>query len=271
MQGSRAIPTSVRWCARQCALATLLMVAPVVASTARAQSTAAERIAVGDRESGARHSAAAYAQFEAAVAIDPHSYPALWRAAREAVDLGEVERDAAARVTLYQHATDYARRAVAENPGDAEGYFHLARALGRTALSVGVRERVKYATDIRTNALRALSLSPRHPGALHVMGVWNAEIMRLNGIARAFARTFLGGQAFNSASWANATRYMEQSVAADPNRLVHRLDLARVYRDTGHTAEARAAYEAALRLPNVDANDDMYRRAAADELRALRQ
>lgn len=248
------------------ALLFTLVSAPAVA----AQSTAAEQVSDGNRESAARRPAAAYARYVAAIALDARHYDALWRAAREAVDLGEVERDATQRARYYRHATEYARRAVAVNPADAEGYFHLARALGRTALNVGVRERVKYAIDVRTNAMRALELAPRHPGALHVMGVWNAEVMRLNGIARTVAKAFLGGAVFSSASWAAATRYMEQSVAVEPNRLVHRLDLARVYRDTGRTADARSAYGLALRAPDTDANDAVYRRAAESELKALR-
>jgi len=227
-------------------------------------------IAEGNRESAARRTASAYAKYVAALAIDGHRYDALWRAAREAVDLGEVGRDAAARAALYRQATDYARRAVAANPGDAEGYFHLSRAIGRTALNVGVRERVKYAIDVRTNALRALELQSRHPGASHVMGVWNAEVMRLNGITRRIAKAFPGGAVFNSASWAEAVRYMEQSVASEPNRLVHLLDLARVYRDMGRTADARTTFALALRAPDTDANHGLYRGAAERELRALR-
>jgi tetratricopeptide (TPR) repeat protein len=236
----------------------------------RAQSSVAELVSAGDKENGRRQAAAALARYEAALALDPTNYDALWRASREEVDLGEVEADAAKRAKRYARAKEYATRAVAASPRDAEGYFAMARALGRTALSVGVRERVKYAKDVRINALRALELAPKHAGALHVMGVWNAEVLRLSGVARAVAKAFLGGQVFGSASWAEATRYMEQSVAADPDRLVHRLDLARVYRDTRRIEDARASYQAALRCALIDANDDVYRRAAEAELRALK-
>jgi len=248
----------------------VVLVVTAPCSTLVAQTSVQELIAAGDRESAARQPAAALARYEAAIAQQPASYDALWRASREAVNLGEVEADAAKRAKHYDRAEEYATRAVAANSRDAEGYFALARAIGRTALSVGVRERVKYAKDVRSNALRALELSPQHAGALHVMGVWNAEVMRLNGVARAVAKTFLGGQVLGSASWAEATRYMERSVAADPDRLVHRLDLARLYRDAKRIDDARASYQAALRAPLLDANHEMYRRAAEKELRALR-
>jgi Flp pilus assembly protein TadD len=102
------------------------------------------------------------------------------------------------------------------------------------------------------------------------MGVWNAEIMRLNGFTRAVAKTFLGGQIFGSASWAEAVRYLEQAVQVEPDRLVHRLDLARIYRDMGRIAEARRSYGVAIALADSDTNDATYRQQAGDELRRLR-
>lgn len=251
---------------------TLFVLAPnVVAATAQAQAqTPAELIAAGDRETLARRPASALPYFEKAVQADPRHYVALWKASRELVDLGEYERDEAKRTTLYARAAEYARRAIDVSPNDAEGHFHMARAIGRTALSVGPRERTKYGIAVREHAVRALELSPRHPGALHVMGVWNAEIMRLNGIARLVAKTFLGGKIFGTASWAEAIRYMEQSVSVEPTRIVHRLDMARVYRDSGRKADARTEYAAALAAPLFDANDDHYRAEAERELRELK-
>jgi regulator of microtubule dynamics protein 3 len=245
-----------------CAIA--VVGAPLVAQPA------AELISAGDRESAARHPAQALPFFEHAIQQEPSNATALWKASRELVDLGEFETNVETRTAYYARATDYAKRAVTLAPNDAETHFHLARAFGRTALALGPRERVKYGIDVRAQALRALELAPRHPGALHVMGVWNAEIMRLNGISRLVAKTFLGGKVFETASWSEAVRYMELSVAAEPARLVHRLDLARVYRDVGRKADARASYLAAIAAAAFDANDELYRREAEKELAAMR-
>jgi hypothetical protein len=202
-------------------------------------------------------------------AAEPTTYAELWQAAALAVDQGEFEKNTAVRTALYAKATSYARRAVALNGGDPEGHFHLSRALGRTALALGPRERVKYGIEVRDEALLALKLAPRHPGALHVLGVWHAEIMRLNGIARAFAKAFLGGQVFGTASWNEAVRYLELAVEIEPARLVHRLDVARIYRDIDRVNDARAAYRAAIAAPNSDPNDSVYRQQAAEELKKL--
>jgi uncharacterized protein HemY len=94
------------------------------------------------------------------------------------------------------------------------------------------------------------------------MGMWNAEVMRLNSFTRMVAKNILGGRVFGTASWAEAVRYMEAAVAADPDRIVHKVDLADVYDDAGQKAKAREQREAALRLPLTDVNDKFYKQQA---------
>ena len=242
----------------------LLLAAAVTRAGAQ---SAAEHIALGDKEYAAMHASAALDHYEAALKDDPKNYDALWKASRSAVDLGEFERSDDKRDDYFKRGELYARRAVEANPGDAEAHFSLARALGRTALTQSPRGRVKYAADVRNQALECLKINPKHPGCLHVMGMWNAEVMRLNGFTRMIAKNFLGGQVFNSASWAEAKRYMEEAVAADPDRITHHIDLAGVYRDTGDKAKARAEWQAVMKLPNRDYNDRYYKGQADAGLR----
>ena len=82
------------------------------------------------------------------------------------------------------------------------------------------------------------------------------------------AKNFLGGKIFDTANWAEAKRYMEESVAAEPDRIVHHVDLAGVYRDTGDKAKAKAEWQVAMRLPNRDYNDRHYKAEADAGLRA---
>jgi tetratricopeptide (TPR) repeat protein len=252
----------------------LLMAAAVLAlgalpSSATAQS-AAEHIALGDREHAAMNAPAALQHYEAAIKVEPKNYEALWKATREAVDVGEFNPSAAERDRLYSLAELYARRAVDANPNDAEGHMHLARALGRKALSLGKRDQVKYAGDVRSQALEALKLDPKSAGAQHIMGMWNYNVMKLSGVTRFMAKTFLGGKVFDSANWNDAQRYMEESVANEPNRLVHHLDLARVYVARGDKDKARAQYEATINGTPTEYNDKHFQAEAAGELKGLR-
>lgn len=197
------------------------------------------------------------------------SYDWFVNAAHAAVDSGEFA-SAERRAALYKNAEQYARRAVAANPNGAEGHFQLARAVGRNALTMGTRDRIKYAKEVRDQALAALAADPKHAGALHVLGEWNAQVMRLSGFSRMIAKNFLGGKVFGEASWDNAQKYLEEAAAIEPNRIVHRLDLAAVYVDRGQKAKAIEQYEWIARAPVTDFNDAKYKELAAERLKELK-
>jgi tetratricopeptide (TPR) repeat protein len=240
----------------------------VVASVARGQSTD-EEIKAGDRAFDAFDLTTALDRYGKAIALDPKNYEALWKAARTSIELGIPAATEAKRRAFFSSGEQYARRAVAANPGDAEGHFVLGWVLGKTALTQSPRGRVKYGTEVRSHALGCLRLRPAHAGCLHIMGMWNAEIMRLNSFVRLIAKTVLGGRVFGSASWKEAVRYMEAAVAAEPQRVVHRLDMGEIYRDVGEKEKAKEQFQTGLSLPATDYNDKRFKaeiRADLDRL-----
>jgi tetratricopeptide (TPR) repeat protein len=241
----------------------------LIAGAAGAQSPA-EHIALGDSMYARFKPDEAVSHYLAAIGTDSSNAEALWKAARSQIDLAEAERDEARRNGLSKSGEALARRSIRVNPQSADAHFHLARALGRRALSVGVRDRVKYATEVRAEALEALRLDQNHPGALHVMGVWNAEVMRLNGVSRFLAKNLLGGRVFGEASWDRAVSYMERAVAVDPDRIVHHLDLGKIYADVGDKAKAEAQLDLAIRGRRIDFSDPAFQREAQATLRKLK-
>jgi len=242
----------------------------LLAGNAGRAQTPAEHIAIGDSAYAHFKPDEALTHYLAAIGPDSSNYEALWKASRSNIDLAESEKDEARRNRFSEAGEVLARRAIKVNPQDAEGHFSLARALGRRALSVGVRDRVKFATAVRSEAMEALQLNPNHAGALHVLGVWNAEVMRLNGFERFFAKNVLGGRVFGEASWDKAVSFMERAVAADPDRIVHHLDLGKIYADIGDKAKARAQFELVVQGRRIDYNDPAYQREAQTALAKLK-
>jgi tetratricopeptide (TPR) repeat protein len=204
--------------------------------------------------------------------MDSTSYEANWRAALALITLGNETPDSVKspqRDSLFARAERDARRAVAGDSLGADGHFLLARALGQTALTKGKKERIRLAGEVRREALRAIELDPRHDGAYHVLGRWNAEVMRLSGLSRFFARSFLGGDIFGQASWDAAISNLERAVQLDSTRITHRLDLARVYVDRKRYGDARSQLQAVETLPVRDFDDPRLKQDAAALLQKI--
>ena len=222
--------------------------------------------ALGHAALARRDPRVAIEHFNAALDADSMDYAANWGMALALIQLGSEfpqEGRSARRDTLYVRAESFARRAVAADSTDAEGWFVLANAMGRASLTRGNRERVQRASEIRDAARRAVALDPRHAGAWHVLGRWHAEIMRLSGVQRFFARSFLGGRVLGEASWDSATTLLERAVELNPERVVHRVALAGVYADRERYDDARAQLETVATLDDIDYGDARERREAA--------
>jgi len=217
----------------------------------------------------ARDPATALAYLETALASEPRNYEGNWRAAEALMDIGKQTPDSvksAERDSIYARSERLARVAVEVNPEGADGYYTLSAAIGRASLTKSSKERVKRAAEIRSAALRALELDVQNHKAYHVMGRWNAEIMRLSGFQRFFAKTFLGGKIFNAASWDSAVVYMDKALAVSPDNIYHHLDLAEIYLDRGRYGEARIHLAQIETLPVFDVMDPAYKARAASLL-----
>jgi len=234
--------------------------------------TAEDHIRLGVEAQLARDPAAALTHLEAALALEPRSYEANWRTAEVLMDIGKQTPDSVkspTRDSVYARAESYGRVATGVNPDGADGHFALAAAIGRASLTKSSKERVRRAAEIRNEALRALEIDPEHHKTYHVLGRWNAEIMRLSGFQRFFAKAFLGGKIFGAASWDSATVYMDKAVALAPENIYHQLDLAEILIDRGRYAEARIHLSQVANLPVVDVMDPAYKERAASLSRKI--
>jgi tetratricopeptide (TPR) repeat protein len=252
--------------------ASVLLLALTCFPALLAAQTLAQDVArgTGYQESGLPQ--AALEQFEAALQLDSTDYEAGWRAAMALVDLGKQTPDSvrsAERDSLYARAESYARRAVQANPEGSNGHALLAIAIGRASLTKSSKERVRRAAEIRSEAVRAIELDSTNDRAYHVLGRWNAEIMRLSGFQRFFAKAFLGGHVMGEASWQGAIDNLEQATRLAPQVIYHHLVLAEVLADRKRYPEARAQLEQALTLPLHDVMDPSYLRDARHLLREL--
>jgi hypothetical protein len=254
--------------------AVLVMLVWAAAPRAEAQS-AADHVAAGDAEHGALRPDGAVSHYQAAIALDSLDYAALWRAARSLTDVAkQIQEDGDAakrqRDSLYGVARDYAEAAVRAQPDGADGHFALAMVLGRLSRTKGSKERVRFAKEIFDEASRAVALDSAHDGAHHVLGAWHAEVKRLSGVQRFFAKTLFGGGFMDQASWEWAVWHLQMAVAHDAEHVYHRLELGEVLADVGRYTDARGHLEAIPSLPVRDVLDEQYKREAVERLAQIR-
>lgn len=249
-------------------LALPLAVSLSLAASVSAQSPT-EHLALGDSLRRALQSEAALHHYQEALRLEPRSYEANWKAAREIADvakqlLGDTLKDR--RDSLYSVGRGYADTALAIDSTRADGHFALALVLGRLSRTRGGKERVRFAKIIFDQASRAIQIDSTFDGAYHILGMWNAEVKRLSGFTRFFAKTLFGAGFMDRASWADALRLMERAVALRPDHVYHRLELASVYLDVDSIARATEQLQHLLTLPVGDPMDPYYQRLAQTAL-----
>ncbi len=243
-------------------LVTLLLLGPPARAAAQ---TVADHVDMGVVAMAAHDLRTGLAHFEAALELDSTAYEANWRAAFALLDQGEQIPDSIEseeRDSLLARAEVLAGRALAADSLRPEGHFAVAATVGRASLGMGKKERIRRARIIRAEALRTIEIDPAHDGAYHVLGRWNAEIMRLSGLSRFFAKSFLGAGIFSQASWEEAIRNLQKAVELDPARIYHRLELARIYADRKRYQEARDQLARIDSLPDRELLDPLYRERA---------
>jgi tetratricopeptide (TPR) repeat protein len=208
--------------------------------------------------------AAALTHYSRAVEVDSSNYEALWKLARAYVDAG-LSSPKAQQMQYYFTGEKVARRCVSLHPDSTEGHFFLAVALGRAALYVGGKHKIKLAKEVKAEAERALQINPAHDGAMHVIGRWHYELSELNFIERAVAKIVFGGLP-TGASYEQAITYLERAIAHNPQAPVHRLVYGRTLLKLGRTEEARAQLENCLALPDMFWDDPQHKQAARNLL-----
>ncbi|PYO69663.1 MAG: hypothetical protein DMD69_02120 [Gemmatimonadetes bacterium] len=160
----------------------------------------------------------------------------------------------------------YAERAVRADSTKPDGHYVLAMVLGRLSRTKGSKERVRYAKIIFDEATKAVQIDSTHDLAHHVLGAWNAEVKRLSGFQRFFAKALFGGGFMDKANWNDAVMHLETAVRLAPNHVYHRLELAEVYVDLGKYSKAREQLQVIATLPVADVMDPQYKKDAADLL-----
>ena len=164
-------------------------------------------------------------------------------------------------------ALAYAERAIKLAPDECDPHLSCAICLGKLTPLVGNKEAIEASHMIKAEAETAAKLNPKNDFAWHLLGRWHQELARIGGMTRALALIVYGG--LPSASYEEAVKCFQKTIALNPNRLIHYVELGRTYALMGRKAEAKKFIEQGLAMTNRDRDDPETKERGRKALQSL--
>ncbi|MFI5168327.1 MAG: hypothetical protein ACHQQS_17095 [Thermoanaerobaculales bacterium] len=246
--------------------ATMLLAAPAEPIPQSAE--AASQLVAGDAALARLDLRAAVVAFRAAVGVAHASYEAAWKLARALADSATLSQDRQEQKKFCTEAEGFARKAVLLDPAGAKGHDYLAIALGKLALFEGGKRKVELSKEVEAEAEKALERDPNDDLALHVLAIWNRELVQLNWFLRQAAQVLYGR--LPQASLDAAIADLERASELRPDVIPHHVEFGITLEAARRWPEARAELEKALALPTGWVTDDYYRGLARTHLARVR-
>ena len=141
-------------------------------------------------------------------------------------------------------------------------FLHLTAALWSSN-----HKKVEISRTVRERAMVALKLSPEDDVALHVLGRWEYEMACVGFAVRMVVKMAYGGLEVGSLDGAH--QCLARAIELRPERLVHRVVMARILMKQGKTPQAIEQLDIACRLRVEDVNAVHERAEAVRMLRGL--
>jgi tetratricopeptide (TPR) repeat protein len=195
----------------------------------------------------------ALALYRAAEKLDPKDFRILTRIARQyrhlMADAGSKEE----KTRLGYMALEYSKRAAALGPNDAEAQLSVAISYGKLLPILGKKEQVDASPRIKASVDRALALDPRNDLAWHILGRWHRVLADVTGVKRVLAGALYGG--LPTGSYDEAIRSLQKAIALNGTRLMHQIELGRIYAQMGRKEDARKYLSKGLAMPSREKDD----------------
>lgn len=209
-----------------------------------------ERAKVFDRKFQASEALPLYLSAEK---LEPKNPDLLVRIARQYRYMMTDASDTKEKLRLGHIALDYSVRAAACGPKDSEAQIAPAVTLGKMLPYLPTKEQVSASPRIKESAEKALAINPNDDTAWHVLGRWNRVLAEISSGKR-FLASLIYGQ-LPKGSIDEAEKDMKKAIALNPNRLMHYIELGRIYAQMGKSQEARDFINKGLSMRDVEKDD----------------
>jgi tetratricopeptide (TPR) repeat protein len=222
----------------------------------------------GDAADSQHQTRVALGLFRQAEQIDPKNLGVVLRISKQYTDLIEQTKPQDAAQRHAEKALEYARRAVELDARNAKAHLSLAICYGRMTDFAGNKAKLEYSKIIRDETTKSLEIDPKDDFGWHVLGRWNFAVTNVNAVLRAMATVVYGGMPV--ASNEEAARCLKKATELAPQRILHRAELAHVYKVMGKSDLALQEWQNILGLRAADGADEKYQQEARAALEAAR-
>ena len=185
--------------------------------------------------------------------VEPKNPDLLVRIARQYRYLMTDASDTQEKLRLGRLALDYSNRAAECGPKDCDAQLAPAITLGKMLPYLPQKEQVSASPKIKEAVDKALAIDPRNDNAWHILGRWNRVLADISGAKRMLAGLIYGQ--LPKGSYEDAEAAMKKAIALNPNRLMHYIELGRIYSQMGKKDEAREMINKGLGMPNAEKDD----------------
>jgi tetratricopeptide (TPR) repeat protein len=199
--------------------------------------------------------------------IEPQNPHILCRIARQYRYLMSDADVKAEKLRLGYIALNYSKRAAEAGPEDPEAQLAPAITLGKMLPYMSAKEQVTTSPQIKESVDKTLQINPRDDTAWHILGRWNRVLADINTVKRTLAGVLYGG--LPKGSLDEAERDMQKAIELNPHRLMHYIELGRIYFQMGKKEEARQYIQKGLAMPDSEKDDPETKQRGRETLEKL--
>jgi len=186
--------------------------------------------------------------------IAPDNIAALCGASINSVRIGNREKNEEKKKVLFADGLTFAQKAIGINSQYDEANFCMAAALGRKAESLGAKERLSMAKEIKKYADKCVQLNSNHAGGHHIIGRWHHRFSNLSFFEKAAANTLFGGIP-QEVSESKGLYHLKKAVDLKPDFILYFYDYAVALNDADNENEAITILKKALALKQQTSDD----------------
>ena len=224
-------------------------------------------IAKGDQFDKRLQAKEALEEYLPANKLEPNNVHVLVCIARQYRHLMSDTSSKKEKLRLGKISLEFAGRAATLAPKNAEAQLSPAISYGKMLPHMGSKDQVKASPRIKVAVDRALRLDPSNDLAWHILGRWNRVLADINVVKRVLAKALYGDLPVTTNE--AAEKCLLKAIALNPNRVIHYIELGRIYAQMGRKEEARKYINKGLAMPNKDKDDLEMKQIGRETLQKL--